>query len=271
MDKQQKLQALQDLRDPSARMNRLLNERANAEAFAKLEAIKGEKGDKGDKGDAGANGQDGQKGDTGEKGDKGEPGKDGRNGIDGTDGKDGTNGKDGINGKDADESKVIDTVFNTLKGKKIQDIADPSDLVTFLKRGGFRGGGLSSVSVDGTTITGNGTPASPLVAVGGSGVTNIYNEFHKAGDPVNSSNTIYNTLFPFVATKIRVYYNGARQALGIDYTETASSQITFTTAPVTGSILFWDYEKSIPVVGASLLIQDGTNLLLQDGTNLLTN
>lgn len=99
-------------------------------------------------------------------------------------------------------------------------------------------------------------------------IQNIFNEYPV--DSINSSNTVFNTLNQFSPGTTRVYLNGARQALGIDYTETSSSQITFTSAPLTGSILFIDYELIItPITGDSMLLQDNTNLLLQDSTSLL--
>lgn len=179
MDKQKRLQRLAELRNPSLAASTIIAD--------KITIAKGEKGDKGDKGDIGPQGLSIR----GLDGKDGIDGKDGRNGIDGIDGKDGIDGEKGKDGISPKADDVVSLVAASLKKQKLQDIADPSDLVSFLKRGGFRGGGLSSVAhdttltglgtnasplsinviTDGLTVTGNGTVASPLVSSGGSGNT----------------------------------------------------------------------------------------------------
>lgn len=75
---------------------------------------------------------------------------------------------------------------------------------------------------------------------GGTGAANTYNETPTG--LVNSSNTVYTAAANFNTGTTRVYLNGLRQALGVDYTETGADEITFTTAPTTGDNLFLDYE-----------------------------
>lgn len=70
--------------------------------------------------------------------------------------------KDGISPSMED---VVTRALEELKKNPIdENIVTKTELVDFLRRGGFRGGGLSSVKTD-ATLTGNGTVASPLHAV----------------------------------------------------------------------------------------------------------
>ena len=46
---------------------------------------------------------------------------------------------------------------------------------------GYEKGGLTTVTTDGTTIIGNGTPSSPLTAVGAGTTINVYDEFLGTG------------------------------------------------------------------------------------------
>ena len=149
MTKEEKLQKLAELRDPSIISKRQLLER--------IQISKGDKGDKGEKGDNGDKGEKGEKGDSiigpqGFKGEKGEPGKDGRHGIDGKPGKDGNDGKNGLDGKSPDSNEIIKEVQSKIKIDP--EIVTKNELVNFLKRGGFRGGGsLISVSNSDGTLT----------------------------------------------------------------------------------------------------------------------
>ncbi len=55
---------------------------------------------------------------------------------------------------------------------------------------------------------------------------------------VNGSNTAFDTANNYISGKISVYRDGQLMKTGgEDYTETDANTITFTTAPVTGSIL----------------------------------
>lgn len=71
--------------------------------------------------------------------------------------------KDGITPKTDD---LINEVVKVIQSKPVEfkDIKGAEELVQFLRRGGFHGGGLSTVVHD-NTLTGNGTTASPLGVV----------------------------------------------------------------------------------------------------------
>jgi len=71
--------------------------------------------------------------------------------------------------------------------------------------------------------------------------TFIYNEV-PAG-LINGVNTIYTLANPYTALSVRVYLNGLRQTITIDYTETVFllNQITFVVAPPLLSELIVDY------------------------------
>ncbi len=123
----------------------------------------------------GKDGKDGQsiQGEKGEKGDRGEMGI----GIPGRDGSPDTPQQiiDKVNSLEyAIEAKVIKdipTVEDVLKELKSKQILEPKDIKGMpinMNDMRWHGGGLSSVSHD-TTLTGNGTPSSPLSVVGGGG------------------------------------------------------------------------------------------------------
>ena len=61
---------------------------------------------------------------------------------------------------------------------------------------------------------------------------------------VNGVNTTYITANTFRTGSTRVYLNGARQKPGTHYSESASNQITFVTAPAVSALLLIDYEKT---------------------------
>lgn len=143
---------------------------------------KGDKGDKGDQGERGLKGDKGDKGDPGTKGDKGEPGKQGTQGNKGEEGERGRTGEEGEGlpkgGRKGDvatknSSKDFDVVWRAIPvdllggggsiGSLVQSVtglntdnSDPNNPVI-------------NISVDGATITGDGTPGNPLVATGGGG------------------------------------------------------------------------------------------------------
>lgn len=159
--------------------------------------FKGEQGEKGDTGD---------KGDKGEKGDKGNDGKDGKNGKNGSDGLNGVDGKDGVDGSIDDALTIVEklnTLENVLDVSVIKDAIDKKYVDAGMKKIDGRiklidqrwhGGGLSKVTTD-STLTGTGTPASPLHAVGGSPLTtkgDIYghNATVDARIPVGANNTV---------------------------------------------------------------------------------
>ncbi len=220
----------------------------------KAEMIKGEKGDKGDQG---------EKGDPGEKG---EPGNDGQSiiGPMGTEGKPGKSivgpqGPIGLNGKDGTEitAIVIAEKLNTLKGELdytvLKGIPTTNDLIKEIKskkllelkdiKGAnlsmndqrWHGGGLSSVSHD-NTLSGLGTPASPLSVVSG-------------GSPLTTKGDIYgfstvNARIP-VGTDGQVLQADSAQALGVKWATPSAGGVTsvtgtanqITASPTTGAVV----------------------------------
>lgn len=67
---------------------------------------------------------------------------------------------------------------------------------------------------------------------------------------VNGSNTIFDTASTYVAGSIQVYRDGQlMKGGGADYTETDSNTITFTTAPISGSVLLVHYQMSTATFG----------------------
>lgn len=67
---------------------------------------------------------------------------------------------------------------------------------------------------------------------------------------VNGSTVAFDTAHNYVAGSIQVYRDGQLLAGGgADYTETDANTITFTTAPVTGSVLLVSYQQSVTTSG----------------------
>ncbi len=148
-------------------------------------------------GDQGIQGEQGEKGD---KGDQGEPGKDG------TDGKDGLNGENGLNGTDGspDTPIQIKDKLETLKDDKRLDVSAVKGLDNFTtqEKLDFAIGVLDQrtqflinkgVKHD-STLTGNGTDASPLHAVG-DGIGDMLKATY---DPSNHATDI----FAYADTKV---------------------------------------------------------------------
>lgn len=163
-----------------------------------------------------------------------------------------TDGKDGKNGS-PDTAEDIVAKLNTLEGvidvKVFKGFSDVFS--TYEKRLGsieksntlnpkgpidqrWKGGGLTTVSHDGT-LTGNGTPSSPLSVVGVTG-TAVW------GENLTATGTVFVLAHVPTAGTVRLYRGGARQQAGVggDYT-IVSDTITFNVALVTGEILLADY------------------------------
>ncbi len=172
-------------KDPKTETWRELSELYQGVDELSKDSLKGEKGDKGEKGEIGEIGPEGPQGDIGFQGEKGEIGPQGPQGEKGDIGINGFNGLDGspdsaedIAGKintlkEAIDFKVlfnvptIDETIKQLKGKlDISDIKNGSLNQPAKGKLDMRwhGAGISSVSHD-STLTGLGTPASPLSAV----------------------------------------------------------------------------------------------------------
>jgi hypothetical protein len=137
--------------------------------LASLQSIKGENGAAGLPGRDGKDGKDGYNGRTPVKGldyRDGKDGKDGRDGVDGTNGKD---GKDGINGKDGKDAPSTDQLIaNVTKAVQPESFAkakDLSELIEFLKRGGFRGGGGGGATGSGVSSFNARVGAVVLISV----------------------------------------------------------------------------------------------------------
>lgn len=128
------------------------------------------------------------------------------------------------------------------------------------------GNGITISEVD-NEVTDQADVTITSTGGGGSTIENVYNEFPT--DPVDDSNTVFNTLNEFTLGTTRLYYNGVRQALGLKYTETSNSQVTFIIPPQTGSTVWIDYQLLIITPTTSdLLLQDNSEILLQDSTPL---
>lgn len=136
---------------------------------ATIKGDKGEKGDRGDIGETGKPGKDGRDGKDGKNGSDGENGKDGIDGKRGPAGLDGLNGKNGKDGKDGKDAEIDLSGYE----KRLSSIEKSS---TLKPKGAidqrWHGGGLSKVSTD-STLSGLGTPSSPLSVVGGGGFTTL--------------------------------------------------------------------------------------------------
>jgi hypothetical protein len=57
----------------------------------------------------------------------------------------------------------------------------------------------------------------------------------------NGVNTVFTTAQVFLLGSTAVYRNGLREHLGVGYTETNTTTITFTTAPLASDVLTVDY------------------------------
>lgn len=152
----------------------------------------------------------GERGLQGERGQKGESGKDGYTPLKGLD----YFTTEEINDivfkvlskikqpKDGVSPNVDDVVNEVLKKVKLPDNSEnvtKTELVNFLKRGGYRGGGLSTVSTD-STLTGDGTLANPLSVVASGGITIL-----TATGTIDDTNTT----FTFVSKPVEIVINGS--------------------------------------------------------------
>jgi hypothetical protein len=57
----------------------------------------------------------------------------------------------------------------------------------------------------------------------------------------NGVNEVFTTAHVFVLGSTAVYRNGLREHLGVGYTETTTTTITFTTAPLASDVIVIDY------------------------------
>lgn len=166
IEKQNKLKAIAEMRDPSLASNRLLME-ALQETLSGIPLLKGDQGKQGIQGAPGSTPLKGvdyfteaelhqiisyiqsrvKNGEQGLPGERGPAGKNGRDGV-------GTAGKDGRNGTNGTSPSVKEVVAELRKQpvnyediKNAPDLTDLPQLIAFLRAGGFRGGGSSSGTV----------------------------------------------------------------------------------------------------------------------------
>lgn len=158
-------------------------------------------------------------------------GEDGRDGVDGKDGKNGRDGADGITpkkGRDyfttAEVTAIAQAAAKLVKlpliptaeeihTKVIEShkgtyatIESLEELIAFLKKGGFRGGGSSGASI----------------------VPTIYND--TVTGTINSVNTVF-TVANTIQSPVFCSLANSNYQAGIDYNVTGPKQITFNTAP----------------------------------------
>lgn len=122
-------------------------------------------------------------------------------------------------------------------------IAGGNTMLTWNTTGATVEGTLTLNSTTGTAVTGLGLDSSNNVVTtslgGGGGATEIVDDNFTG--TIDGSNTVYTTSVAYEATKIKVYLNGVRQKVGVDYTETNSTTITFTVAPLTNDVIIIDF------------------------------
>ena len=230
MTPQERLQIIQELKNPSLKEKRLLEERLNK--IESIQPITGSKGDKGDTGPQGLPGIKGDKGDKGEKGVIGDTGPQGIKGDKGVQGDKGERGEQGIAGKDGKDgiSPSIDDVIIRTKEEIKKDPIDFKDLkgteglVKFLKSGGFRGGGgisnITGLIQHGTniTITGTGTAGDPYIINGSAGGVTSFNTRTGAVTLTSGDVTGALTFTPYNSTNPAGYITSASLTGYVPYT-----------------------------------------------------
>ena len=113
---------------------------------------------------------------------------------------------------------------------------------TALSSGDLAIDGIYAITYDGTQFQVSGGA--------GSGGSNSWITNETPSGTVNGSNAAFDTASNYVAGSIQVYRDGQRMVGGgADYTETDSNTITFTTAPVTGSVIKVDYQTTTGTSG----------------------
>lgn len=254
-----RIQTFQELKDPMLRMQRLLTERAIAEAVGKMEFAKGDKGDKGDRGDDGytpIKGKDYFTDDEviaiinyvqsnvkpGEKGDKGDRGLSGYTPVKGTDYFTKAERQALISDvlskvpkhEEVKPEDVVDLVLKELKLPDTKELISKSELAEFLRRGGFRGGGDTVIAGSGISITINDV-GQKVVAATGSGAFTILT----ATGSVNDTNTTFT--FVSVPSMVNIngsFYNAGAQVGGVAAWTNVGTTVT-TAFPVgTGGCIF---------------------------------
>lgn len=75
----------------------------------------------------------------------------------------------------------------------------------------------------------------------------IYSEL--CGGTPNGAITAFTTASSYVSLSTVVFLDGVRMRRGVDYTESADKEITFSSAPATGSEVLIDYQSAVSVAG----------------------
>lgn len=127
------------------------------------------------------------------------------------------------------------------------------------------------VGTNGQVLEARSTEATGLKWIDAPGSSSfIYNEVPSGA--VNGTNTAFDTANNYVSGSIQVYKDGQlMKGGGADYTETDANTITFTTAPVTGSVLLVTYQKTVSTAGNADTL-DGEHLsTIKNQLNFLVN
>ena len=128
-------------------------------------------------------------------------------------------------------------------------------------------GASNDYTISGATITFNTAPQTGDVllvnyATGDSLYAGGSTSFVTNETPtglVNGTNTVFDTANNYVGGTLQVFRDGQlMKGGGDDYTETDSNTFTFTTAPLTGSVLLVSYQQSVTVTGNADTV-DGFN------------
>lgn len=229
----------------------------------------GVNGAQGAQGYQGANGSNGAQGNQGYQGAAGSNGAQGNQGAAGAQGNQGFQGAAGAQGSQGNQGTAGNgtIVFSEVPSGSINSSNTSfttassmvsNSLIVYLNGQRLTGGGVDFTQGAGTAFTMTIAPTTGDTLIVDyqtqtgtftTGSTSfIYNE--TPSGTVNGSNTAFDTAFNYVAGTIQVYRDGQlMKGGGADYTETDANTITFTTAPVTGSVLLVTYQKSVSTAG----------------------
>jgi hypothetical protein len=128
---------------------------------------------------------------------------------------------------------TIDRLVRELKSKKLLQTQDIKGMPLNMNDQRWHGGGISSVSHD-ATLTGQGTPSSPLSVVGAS-TTFVDNEV------VSGSTTTFTLSLTPVVGSVHLYGNGMRLTPGAGNDYTISEKIITTANSYSSGQILADY------------------------------
>jgi len=205
------------------------------------DGVDGEKGEKGDKGD---------KGDRGEKGDKGADGRDGE-----------TPNMDKIvsevlskipkpaDGKSPDTKQIVALVLKEITLPDNKNLVSKDELVAFLKKGGFRGGGDTVEAGSNITITINESGQKVINAAAG-GTTTV---------TVNSD-----TVLTVTTGTYNVFCDATTQAITITLPTAVSNTATINIKKIDATA----NTVTINCTGAETIDGDSTQIIQFENTSL---